>query len=256
MLMKPTDLDRLHPNEITRWLDNLADDDTVTTRDWTVAQYAAAVALGVPEAGPDREAPDNPRVEARQRSYQGVGEAMSADDRNSLSPGAAEVRDRFAVDFQHTLFDRPDLRKRWTLRHRSKESVAEVADRLAWSVGANLDQIVPTESLGNTVRAAVIHDFTDSIEMFAEERVSEGIQWWHLNLMPSVAKTLDWYIRCFPGEAHSVIGEIQSQAHKLWQVPAADTLAALQSALSLDGEPTEQQRETYFALLEPHTDPS
>jgi hypothetical protein len=193
-------------------------------------------------------------VEARQRSYQGVGEAMSAADRDSLSPGAAEVRDRFAADFQHTLFDRPDLRKRWTLRHRNKESVAEVADRLAWSVGASLDQIVPTEPLGNTVQAAVIHDFTDSIEMFAEERASEGTQWWHLNLMPSVAKTLDWYIRCFPGEAHSVIGEIQSQAHKLWQVEAADTLAALQSALSLDGELTEQQRETYFALLEPHQD--
>ncbi|WP_042428016.1 hypothetical protein [Streptacidiphilus anmyonensis] len=193
-------------------------------------------------------------VEARQRSYQGVGEVMSAGDRDSLSPGAAEVRDRFAADFQHTLFDRPDLRKRWALRHRNKESVGEVADTLAWSVGASLDQIVPTRHLGQTVLAAVVHDFTDSIEMFADERAAEGVKWWHLNLMPPVAKTLDWYIRCFPGEAHAVIGEIQSQAHKLWQVPAADTLAALQSALSLDGELTEQQRETYFALLEPHAD--
>ncbi len=31
-------------------------------------------------------------------------------------------------------------------------------------------------------------------------------------------------------------------------------LSALRSALSLDGELTEQQRETYFALLEPHED--
>jgi predicted DNA-binding transcriptional regulator AlpA len=46
-------------------------------------------------------------VEARKRSYQGVGEAMSAGDRDSLSPGAAELRDRFAADFQHALYDRP-----------------------------------------------------------------------------------------------------------------------------------------------------
>ena len=78
--------------------------------------------------------------------------------------------------------------------------------------------------------------------------------WWHLNLTPSVAKTLDWYIRCFPGEAHATIGEIQRQAHNTWKAPAADTLRALRSALSLDGELTDEQRETYFALLEPHED--
>ncbi|MEU9927372.1 hypothetical protein ACFYT5_00180 [Streptomyces anulatus] len=52
-------------------------------------------------------------------------------------------------------FDRPDVRKRWVLRQRNKESVAEVADALAWSVAVSLDEIVPTEHLGRTVRAAV-----------------------------------------------------------------------------------------------------
>lgn len=194
-------------------------------------------------------------VESRKRSYQGVGEAMSAGDRDSLSPGAAEVRDRFATDFQHTLFDRPDVRKRWVLRHRNKESVTEIAGQLAWSVGASLDQIVPTEHLGRTVRAAVLHDFAETVEMFAEGKDGEASpKWWHFNLTPSVAKTLDWYIRCFPGEAYATIGDIQRQAHKTWNVPAADTLSALRSALSLDGELTEQQRTTYFALLEPHED--
>jgi hypothetical protein len=77
-------------------------------------------------------------------------------------------------------------------------------------------------------------------------------KWWRLNLTPSVGKMLDWYIRCFPGEAYGTIGEIHRQAHTTWNTPAADTLSALRSALSLDGELTEQQRETYFALLEPH----
>ncbi|MFD8439965.1 hypothetical protein ACFV2I_33360 [Streptomyces microflavus] len=194
-------------------------------------------------------------VESRQRSYQGVKTAMSGGDPDSLSPGAVEVRDRFAVDFHHTLFDRTDVRKRWVLRQRNKESVAEVVDALAWSVAVSLDEIVPTEHLGRTVRASVLFDFTESLEMLGDDANEDGdgpTHWWHLNLTPSVAKTLDWYIRCFPAEAYATIGEIQRQAHKTWKAPVADTLSALRSALSLDGELTEQQRETYFALLEPH----
>jgi hypothetical protein len=52
MLTIPPDLDRLHPDEISAWLDGLVDDDTLTDQDWTAAQYAAAVALGVPDAVP------------------------------------------------------------------------------------------------------------------------------------------------------------------------------------------------------------
>ncbi|MEU5980391.1 hypothetical protein [Streptomyces sp. NPDC047315] len=198
-------------------------------------------------------------VEARKRSYTGVGDAMSAGDRDALSPGAAEVRDRFAADFQHALHDRPDVRKRWALRYRNKESVAQIAGELAWSVAAGLDQIVPTEHLERTVRAAVLHDFAETVEMFADSEgddkdAESSPESWHLNLTPSVGKMLDWYIRCFPGEAYATIGEIQRQAHTTWKMPAADTLSALRSALSLDGELTEQQREMYFALLEPHKD--
>lgn len=194
-------------------------------------------------------------VEARQRSYEGIGAAMSAGDRDNLSPGAAEVRDRFATDFQHTLFDRPDVRKRWVLRQRNKESVAEVANELAWSVAVSLDRIIPTEYLGAVVRNAVLHDFAESVEMFTDEAEKPGKQrWWYFNLSLPVAKMFDWYVRYFPGAASTTIGDIQRQAHTTWNAPAADTLRALRQALSLDGELTEQQRETYFALLEPHED--
>ncbi|MEV5203229.1 hypothetical protein [Streptomyces sp. NPDC053720] len=189
-------------------------------------------------------------VEARQRSYEGVGEAMSAGDRDSLSPGAAEVRDRFAADFQHALFDRPDVRKRWVLRHRNKESVTEVANELSWSVAASLDRIIPTQDLGQVVQGAVLRDLGD----YAEEAKEKGA-WFLLNLTPSVGKMLVWFIRHFPGEAYAAIGEIQRQAHSTWGVPAADTLRVLRRDLSLDsGKLTDQQRETYFALLEPHED--
>jgi hypothetical protein len=99
-----------------------------------------------------------------------------------------------------------------------------------------------------------MHDWHESVELFADkDNDGEGPQkWWHLNLSVPVAKMLDWYVRYFPGDAYTSIGEMQRQAHKTWNVPAADTLRALRSSLSLDGELTEQQRETYFALLEPH----
>ncbi|MEU3522070.1 hypothetical protein ABZ770_43760 [Streptomyces sp. NPDC006654] len=198
-------------------------------------------------------------VEARQRSYAGIGAAMSAGDRDDLSPGAAEVRDRFATDFHHTLWDRPDMRKRWVLRQRNKESVAEVADALAWTVAASLDQIIPTEPLSRAVQGAVLHDFTEAIGMYSKEMAKakekgEEASWWFLNLTPPVAKMLDWYVRHFPGSASHCIGEIQREAHTTWSIPAAETIDALRGALSLDGELTEEQQETYFALLQPRDD--
>ncbi|MFE7572518.1 hypothetical protein ACFU76_37210 [Streptomyces sp. NPDC057539] len=65
---------------------------------------------------------------------------------------------------------------------------------------------------------------------------------------------LVWFIRHFPGEAYATIGEIQRQAHAEWGVPAANTLRVLRRDPSLDGTLTDEQRETYFALLEPHKD--
>ncbi|MFI5740967.1 hypothetical protein ACIA9I_21675 [Streptomyces anulatus] len=189
-------------------------------------------------------------VEARQRSYEGVGQAMSAGDRDSLPPGAAEVRDRFAADFRHTLFDRPDVRKRWVLRHRNEESVTEVANELSWSVAVSLDRIIPAHDLGMVVQGAILRDLGD----YAEEAKKEE-SWFLLNLTPAVGKMLVWYIRHFPGEAAATIGEIQRRAHNDWGVPPADMLRVLRRELSLDrGKLTEEQRKTYFALLAPRED--
>lgn len=92
-------------------------------------------------------------AEARRRSAEGVRAAMSAGDRDDLTPGAADVRDRFAADFLGTLWERPDVRKRWILRQRNEASVREVADSLAWSVAVSLDHILPTNILGPTIRS-------------------------------------------------------------------------------------------------------
>jgi hypothetical protein len=82
-----------------------------------------------------------------------------------LSPGPAEVRDRFTNDFLGTLWERPDVRKRWILRQRNEASVKEIADALAWSVAVSLDRILPTDILGATIRHAVLDDFAYMLKL-------------------------------------------------------------------------------------------
>ncbi|MEU6965028.1 hypothetical protein [Streptomyces chrestomyceticus] len=193
-------------------------------------------------------------AEARRRSHEGITAAMAAGDRSNLSPGAAEVRDRFAADFRHTLWGRPDVRKRWVLRQRNEESVNEIVDELAWSVAASLDRVVPPELLGRSMVGAVLDEFASSSELREAAEKNEEVNWWWLIIGRPVAQMLDWYIRHFPSSAHHHIGEIMHEAHKKWNVPPADTLRALRSALDLNDGLTKEQRETYFALLEPRED--
>lgn len=44
-MLIPTDLDRWHPNDITRWLRGVEDDPTVTDREFDQAYAAAETAL-------------------------------------------------------------------------------------------------------------------------------------------------------------------------------------------------------------------
>ncbi|MGA4960324.1 hypothetical protein [Streptomyces lavendulocolor] len=83
----------------------------------------------------------------------------------SFPGGAAEVRDRFAADFHHTLWDRPDVRKRWIVRAGYESSVREVSDTLAWTVAASLDRILSPHLLGPTVMDAVLRSFADAVDM-------------------------------------------------------------------------------------------
>ncbi|MGW2204813.1 MerR family transcriptional regulator [Streptomyces sp. NPDC001774] len=195
-------------------------------------------------------------VEARQRSYDGIRATMSAGTRDNLSPGAAEVRDHFADDFHGTLWERPDVRKRWILRARNEGSVREISDALAWDVAVSLDRILPTQLLGPTVEHAVLHDFADAIDLnravgASGNSKSGGKDWWHLSVSRPVAGMLDWFVRHHPESAHHYIGEITREAHARWEIPAEDTLLTLRRALSMDGKLSEEDLKAYFTLLAP-----
>ncbi|MER5617548.1 hypothetical protein, partial [Streptomyces sp. NPDC002215] len=194
-------------------------------------------------------------AEARRRSPEGVRAAMTAGDRDDLSLGAADVRDRFAANFLSTLWERPDVRRRWILRQRNEASVREVADTLAWSVAVSLDRILPTNILGPTVRHAVLDDFAHMISLHTDTRRKEGTEpknpWWFLNLTTPVAKMLDWFIRHHPDRAQWYIGEVMHEAHSRWDIPAQATGRALRRALAMDGELDEDTLKEYFTRVVP-----
>lgn len=204
-------------------------------------------------------------VESRRRSAEGIRATMSAGDPDDLSPGAAEVRDRFATDFHYTLWERPDVRKRWILRQRNEASVREVSDVLAWTVAASLDRILPPDILGPTVEGAVLNDLADSITSHAKFRAHQKSNpktetqedtFYYLNLTGAVAKMLDWFIRHHPDSAQHYISSIIRQARKEWGAPPKATLRAMRQGLALDGTLSEEARDAYFALLMPreHSD--
>lgn len=173
-------------------------------------------------------------VEARNRSSEGVREVLAGQDIDQLSPGAAAVRDRYAERFHFSLWGRPNIRKRWVLRHRNEPAVREVADELAWTVASDLGQMLPTEWLSVTVRHAVLDQFTQSLELCGEDDAS-AVSSFELTLTQPMAKMLDWLIRHHPDTARHTIGSILRDLHDRHEVPAAVAGQALHRALSMDG---------------------
>ncbi|WP_307805575.1 hypothetical protein [Streptomyces spirodelae] len=190
-------------------------------------------------------------AEARRRSWEGVEDAMSAGDPLKLSPGAAQVRERFAKDFAYALWERPDWRKRWVLRHRNKESVQEIADVLARDVAVSLEDIVPTEPISATIRHAVLDEFADGVERHRNQKGEEGIDSFDLPLLTPIAKMLDWFIRHHPAHAQATIGDILREAHNRWQIPASVTGQALRRALVWDGKLDKEILEEYLNRVLP-----
>ncbi|MEU6381699.1 hypothetical protein [Streptomyces sp. NPDC046909] len=190
-------------------------------------------------------------ADARRRSADGIKTAMSAGDRHRLSPGAADIRDRFATDFHRSLWGRPDWRKRWVLRHRNEADVQEIADDLAWSVAISLKQILPVDLLSATVRHAVLDEYASSLAYHDERKEGQEVKPWELTLGLPVTGMLDWFIRHHPASAKTTIGDILRTAEDRWDVPPTTTGKALHRALSMDSKLDEATLEEYLALVLP-----
>ncbi|MGN2642444.1 helix-turn-helix transcriptional regulator [Nocardia takedensis] len=182
-------------------------------------------------------------VEARERSSEGVTEAMTAAGER-LPVGAAAVRERYGAAFFERLWS-PLRPRRWSLRQRDEDSIRRLADELAWVVADDLDNLIPTESLGATLRHAVLDEFATTLEMVTEPDGTRqpypiiGLNW-------QVAKMLDWLIRHHPSMAAHTISEIIGEAERRLDVPRRSSSRALRTALAMDGELPEQAYAEFF----------
>ncbi|TDC10954.1 hypothetical protein E1265_30585 [Streptomyces sp. 8K308] len=83
---------------------------------------------------------------ARSRSTDSVVATLATGETNN-APGVKDLWDRYTEIFRSELFSDPATRKRWAIRWRGEEEVHKVAHRLAWTVAADLDHIIPTSAL-------------------------------------------------------------------------------------------------------------
>ncbi|MEW2574540.1 hypothetical protein [Streptomyces sp. NPDC047070] len=188
-------------------------------------------------------------AEARRRSAEGLQEAMAAGDRHQLAPGAAQLRDRFSESFFSFLWKRPDIRKRWVLRHRNEPAIREVADQLAFEVAHSLRRIIPTDALGPTIRYAVLEDFGSSLR--ASNRRGDEIRDFDLILSVPLAKMLSWFIQHFPTSAQWYVGEIMGEADQQLGIPAQVTAEALRRSATTNGELGQQAATQFFSRIDP-----
>ncbi len=127
------------------------------------------------------------------------GLVTSALDTAGLSPGAADTQHAFARVFFEQLWQRPEVRKRWSTRHRTEEEVRQVADELGRVVAARLDDILPAEALAATLTSALLNALNGRTWP-GEDRAS-GID-------PSLTAMLRRLDRQHPGLALQVIRDV------------------------------------------------
>ncbi|MET9669398.1 hypothetical protein ABZY19_29165 [Streptomyces sp. NPDC006475] len=169
-------------------------------------------------------------AEQRRRSPESVAAALATSDDDSMPIGAADVRQRFTRRFFNLLWERPDRRKSWALRHRTEASVHQVADELAWNVASGIGDITDSADLAATIR----HAFLDEIAVGLE--LSSGEPETFYGIGTPVARMLDWLIRHDPHAARHTIGEIVGDAERRLNVPRDVSTESVRMALSLDGK--------------------
>ncbi|WP_405736396.1 hypothetical protein OG607_44840 [Streptomyces sp. NBC_01537] len=141
-------------------------------------------------------------AEQRRRSPECAAAAIASADDGSLPAGASEIRRLFTRIFLGVLlWERPDRRKRWALRHRTEPAVHEAADELAWTVAVNTKNIVDPYDVAADVRHAFLDEFAIGRERDGDVRAETSF----FGITPAVARMLDWLIHHHPEAAHHTI---------------------------------------------------
>ncbi|GAA5015363.1 helix-turn-helix transcriptional regulator [Actinopolymorpha pittospori] len=179
-------------------------------------------------------------VEQRQRSPEAVIAAVTGtQDHSAQPPGVAELWDNLARSFHYSLWERPQVRKRWALRWRKRDAVRDVAENLAWNVAASLDTIVPTRAVADTIKVAVLNDFASQRESLTEFPGS------YVDIQKPVAEMFDWLVRHHPVTATATFNEIVGWAERNLEIPSEVSVHSLSEALKDYGKLDRKAREDF-----------
>ncbi|TLQ39275.1 hypothetical protein [Streptomyces marianii] len=133
-------------------------------------------------------------------------------DRPALAPGAEEIRRRLSPVLLAALWDDPERRARWVLRHRTREAVGDVAADLAYLAADRLHGDLPAQALAELIVQAAL----------ASENVRSA----------PLDEVLAWLTSHSPRTAEQTVASIAEQAEQRFGTPRFDTLRRLRVGAS------------------------
>ncbi|MCX4826557.1 hypothetical protein OG883_43755 [Streptomyces sp. NBC_01142] len=136
-------------------------------------------------------------------------------DRPVLPAGAEQIRRRLDPVLFAALWDDPERRARWALRHRTPDAVRDVAADLAHLVADRLQDTPPAQALAEVLTQAALANFT------AGDARS-----------PSVDQVLGWLTQHHPHAAEQTVTAIAEQAALRFGIPRSDTTHLLRTDAS------------------------
>ncbi|MFE7485075.1 hypothetical protein [Streptomyces sp. NPDC057552] len=131
-------------------------------------------------------------------------------DRPALPPGTDQIRRTIGPVLFAALWDDPERRARWALRHRTRQAVGDVAADLAYLAADRLQETCPTQALADVLTQAALADPTAA---------ADGSS--------SVGQVLDWFARHHAPAAETVVSAITEQLRQ--GIPRAHTVQPLPS---------------------------
>lgn len=209
-------------------------------------------------------------AEQRKRSADGVTEAVSSRGdgrRPPVSVGVAEAASGLGRSFFHRLWEYRPFRGRWALRWRNEDAVRQVAEDLGYSAADYMVRsLIPADALTSTIEHAVLDELAYGLELHRATRDDPGLRIAgpddndaadavFFGIAPKVTRMLDWLIRHQPDFAAHAIGSITGEAERRLAIPRDVTERSLGTALSLDGELSDQAREEFLTrAMTPYSD--
>ncbi|MFI1312832.1 hypothetical protein ACH4TS_22210 [Streptomyces albidoflavus] len=131
-------------------------------------------------------------------------------DRPDLPPGADQIRRTLGPVLFAALWDDPERRARWALRHRTRQAVADVAADLAYLAADRLEKTCPVQALADVLTQAALADLAAAADGSSP-----------------VGQVLDWLSRHHAPAAETAVSAIAEQAELRHGIPRTRTAIAL-----------------------------